>query len=71
MSKQAKLLTEVPPETPYQMVGPGPYGVLPPLQEFQAEPPAVPLSHYLWILRRHLWKILAFIAVCTLVTFII
>ena len=47
------------------------YAAIPPMQEFEQEPPAVPLSHYLWILRRHLWKILAFVAVCTLVTFII
>ncbi len=71
MPKQAKLLAEVPPETPYQLVGPAQYGVLPPLQEFQPEAPAVPLSHYLWILRRHLWKILVFVASCVLVTFIV
>ena len=33
--------------------------------------PVVPLSHYLWILRRHLLKILAFMAACILVTFIV
>ena len=37
-------------------------------QEFEPEPPAVPLSHYLWILRRHCWKILAFVATCVLAT---
>ncbi len=30
----------------------------------------VPLSHYLWILRRHLWKIVAFVAASVLITFI-
>jgi capsular exopolysaccharide synthesis family protein len=39
-------------------------------QEFQQEAPKVPLSHYVWILRRHLWKIIAFVAVCMLITFI-
>jgi capsular exopolysaccharide synthesis family protein len=33
---------------------PGPEGDMP--------VPAVPLSHYLWLLRRHWWKILAFVA---------
>ncbi|MDR5726182.1 MAG: Wzz/FepE/Etk N-terminal domain-containing protein, partial [Terriglobia bacterium] len=41
------------------------------MPDFEPESPAVPLSHYFWILRRHLWKILAFVAVCTLVTFIV
>jgi len=31
---------------------------------------AIPLSNYLWILRRQQWKILAFVAVCVLITFI-
>ncbi len=33
--------------------------------------PAVPLTHYLWILRRHRWKILSFVAVSVLATFIV
>src|SRR4051794_4407129 len=33
--------------------------------------PTVPLSHYLWILRLHRWKILAFIAACVLATMIV
>ncbi len=33
--------------------------------------PAVPLSHYLWILRRHRWQISGFIAACVLATLII
>jgi len=42
-----------------------------PPQDFEAEAPAVPLSHYLWILRRHFWKILAFVAACVLLTAIV
>ena len=30
----------------------------------EPEEPTVPLSHYLWILRRHKWRIMAFITVC-------
>jgi capsular exopolysaccharide synthesis family protein len=42
-----------------------------PQQEFEAEKPAVPLSHYLWILRRHCWRIAAFVAACVLATAIV
>jgi capsular exopolysaccharide synthesis family protein len=41
---------------------------------YDAEPPdqsAVPLSHYLWILRRHKWKILGFVLGCVVATVII
>ena len=37
----------------------------------EANAPAVPLSHYLWILRRHLWKIIAFVAVSVFATFVV
>jgi succinoglycan biosynthesis transport protein ExoP len=39
--------------------------------EPEAEEQAVPLSHYLWILRRHKWKILSFIVVCVVSTIVI
>ena len=35
------------------------------------EQPGVPLSHYLWILRRHRYKIMAFVAVCVFGTYFI
>src|SRR5580700_11215195 len=42
-------------------------------QSPDAEPegPSVPLSHYLWILRRHVWKILVFVVTCIAATFVI
>jgi capsular exopolysaccharide synthesis family protein len=43
----------------------------PPQEDFTAKAPAVPLSHYLWILRRHAWKIAVFICTCVLATFVI
>jgi succinoglycan biosynthesis transport protein ExoP len=50
------------------------YNVYPP-QAAYAEPepeePTVPLSHYLWILRRHKWKIMAFIVVAVVSTVVI
>jgi succinoglycan biosynthesis transport protein ExoP len=39
--------------------------------ESEMEEPVVPLAHYLWILRRHKWRILAFVAVCVVSTVII
>jgi len=33
--------------------------------------PAVPLSHYLWILRRHRWRILGFVATSVIATLIV
>ena len=52
---------------PNQSVQPAWYG-------YDTEPPdqsAVPLSHYLWILRRHKWKILGFVLGCVVATVII
>jgi polysaccharide biosynthesis transport protein len=39
--------------------------------ELEMETPKVPLSHYVWLLRRHLWKIVAFVSACMLITFIV
>src|ERR1700730_17517540 len=39
--------------------------------EIEAEDSGVPLSHYLWILRRHRWKIISFIFVCVAATLIV
>jgi len=52
---------------PDQPIQPSWYG-------YDVEPPdrtAVPLAHYLWILRRHRWKILGFVCGCVAVTVII
>lgn len=63
-----------------EIIPPGPSGNMPPVayyppipspQDYELEAPKVPLSHYLWILRRHLWKILAFVAACVLATFVV
>jgi len=40
-------------------------------QEVESESGSVPLSHYLWILRRQSWKIIAFVAVCVFGAFIV
>ena len=52
---------------PNQAIQPAWYG-------YDTEPPdqtAVPLAHYLWILRRHRWKILGFVAGCVAATVLI
>lgn len=53
---------------PYPAAFPVPFSY-PPAEE-PAEAP-IPLSHYLWILRRHRWRILAFVAACVLATLVI
>jgi polysaccharide biosynthesis transport protein len=37
----------------------------------EKEAPKAPFSHYVWILRRHVWKIAAFVTAFTFVTFLI
>jgi len=49
-------------------------GLLPSWYGYDVEPPeqaAVPLAHYLWLLRRHGWKILAFVFTCVTAALII
>jgi polysaccharide biosynthesis transport protein len=47
------------------------YGPMQSQQDFEPESPAVPLSHYLWILKRQRWKIIAFVVACVLTTFVV
>ena len=47
------------------------YTTVPDNERIESDAPAVPLSHYLWILRRHLWKILAFVATCVIAAFVV
>jgi len=42
-----------------------------PAWDIEPEEPAVPLSHYLWIIKRHRWRILAFVATCVISTVIV
>jgi capsular exopolysaccharide synthesis family protein len=52
----------------YPATGPLPLAQFPGLEP---EEPAVPLSHYLWILKRHRWKILCFVCACVLATLVV
>jgi capsular exopolysaccharide synthesis family protein len=49
---------------------PSPY-FAPPTAEPEPEAAPVPLSHYLWILKRHRWKILAFVFTSVVVTLVV
>jgi capsular exopolysaccharide synthesis family protein len=71
MPEHARLPEVSPPSPPNNLPAAAYYAPVAQQQEFEAEAPAVPLTHYLWILRRHLWKILAFVAICVLVTAIV
>ena len=68
MPEQARLPEVIPSSPPSNVPAVAYYAPIAPQQEFEAEAPAVPLSHYLWILRRHYWKIIAFVATSVLVT---
>jgi len=50
---------------------PAPVPPLPPFYGPEPEETAVPLSHYLWLLKRHRWKILAFVAASVAATVIL
>ncbi|HLK63002.1 MAG TPA: polysaccharide biosynthesis tyrosine autokinase [Bryobacteraceae bacterium] len=41
------------------------------LTEAESEEPVVPLSHYLWILRRHRWRIFSFVLACVVATVVV
>ena len=59
------------PALPFNSYGMTYYAPNPAQQEPEPEEPAVPFSHYLWILKRQRWKILAFVLTCVLATFVV
>ena len=71
MPRQLKIAEGFPAEPPATQVVPSYYPPVSVLEEMESEGPHLPLSHYLWILRRHRWKILAFVATCLLATFVV
>jgi capsular exopolysaccharide synthesis family protein len=42
-----------------------------PQADIDLQPAGLPLSHYLWILKRNKWKISGFVALCMLITWIV
>jgi capsular exopolysaccharide synthesis family protein len=71
MPKQLKLTEVLPPDLPSRGVTPAYYAPITLHEEVEAAGPAVPLSHYLWIFRRHVWKIVAVVATCVLATLVV
>jgi capsular exopolysaccharide synthesis family protein len=71
MPKQSRLAEIIPPGQSNNLPAEVYYQPIPLQQEFELEAPKVPLSHYLWILRRHRWKIVAFVATCVLTTAVV
>ncbi len=52
-------------------LAPPPYYIAAPQPELEPEGQSVPLTHYLWIVRRNLWKIVVFVATCVVATAIV
>ena len=71
MPEQSRLAELVPPGQSNNLPAVAYYPPMLPQQEFEPEAPSVPLSHYLWVLRRHRWKMIAFVATCVLVTAVV
>src|ERR1039458_5682003 len=71
MPEQLRIAEVIPPGQSNNLPAVAYYPPIPPQQEFEPETPSVPLSHYLWILRRHRWKMAAFVATCVLVTAVV
>jgi polysaccharide biosynthesis transport protein len=71
MPEQLRIAEVIPPGQSNNLPAVAYYPPISPQQEFEPQTPAVPLSHYLWILRRHRWKMAAFVATCVLVTAVV
>src|ERR1039458_6287557 len=71
MPEQLRIAEVIPPGQSNNLPAVAYYPPIPPQLEFEPETPAVPLSHYLWILRRYRWMMAAFVATCLLVTAVV
>src|ERR1017187_7827591 len=71
MPEQSRLAEVIPPGQSNNLPAVAYYPPMQPQQEFEPEAPSVPLSHYLWVLRRHRWKMIAVVATCVLATAVV
>jgi polysaccharide biosynthesis transport protein len=72
MSTQLQELTILEERGPRSVPAPaGLSSTPPPSWDIEPEEQTLPLSHYLWVLRRHRWKILPFIAISVIATLIV
>lgn len=71
MSTRPRLQDRSPSDQSLIWSAPPYYATVPVNERMESDVPTIPLSHYLWILRRHLWKMVSFVAMCVLVTFVV
>jgi polysaccharide biosynthesis transport protein len=71
MSTRSRLPDRSPFDQSMVWTAPPNYTVIPIEEPVESEAPGIPASHYFWIVRRHVWKITGFVAVCVLATFIV
>jgi len=70
MSKQNTPVLELPARSSYIQPTTTPFVSYPAL-DIEPDAPRVPLNHYFWVLRRHLWMLIGFVACCVLITYIV
>jgi len=71
MSTRPRFPDRTPSDQSIIWTAPPYYTTVPVDERIESNAPAVSLSHYLWILRRHLWKMAAFVATCVIATFVV
>ncbi len=70
MRRQFKVNDVKSPESNSSQAIPVYFAPVPDQEDAETSVSALSLSNYLWILRRQLWKMLAFVAIVVLITFI-
>lgn len=70
MRRQFKANNVEAPDSNSNQAVPVYFAPIPDQEDTESSVSVVPLSNYLWILKRQIWKILAFVAICVLITFI-
>jgi len=71
MSIPIQELTIVEERGPRNLAASGFVAAPPQTWEVEAEEQTLPLSHYLWVLKRHRWKILSFVVISAVATLIV
>jgi succinoglycan biosynthesis transport protein ExoP len=71
MRQRFKIKDVQTPESTSNQAVPVYFAPIPDQEEFEPAVSTVPVAHYLWIIRQHLWKILTFVAACVLIAFIV
>jgi capsular exopolysaccharide synthesis family protein len=70
--QESQKFPALPPAPSEGLSVPGYYVAAPPQQQVaDDQQPTVPLTHYIWLLRRQAWKIAAFVVTCMLATLVV